>query len=156
MTSDAGQDEITDDELSEFGRLRRRTWTAAAPYLVAAVLSWAAGGYSQYVLTKSYISQMSPDGPGSSAQVRQSILSSLSQVLFYAGLGFFLIGLLIIVLRQHERWRRDLDMSLDDDGDDDDMGATAAVTPPPDATPPDATPPYARSVWDAQPDEAGR
>ena len=142
-----------DDGLTDFRRARGRTWRAAAPYLAAAALCWVAGGYSQYVLMKTYTLQ-SPDGPGSSTLLRQSVYQSLSQVLFFAGCGLFLIALLIGVLRQHERWRRDLDLSLDDATDEADFDGLVVSDGA--GTQPAETPAYARSVWaDEPPDTTG-
>ncbi|MDQ1703127.1 MAG: hypothetical protein QOF57_2379 [Frankiaceae bacterium] len=147
MTQDFGDYETTDGDVSEFSRLRGRSWMAAAPYLVAAVGCWIASGFVQYQLTHMY---MNPTG-GQPSPVRQAILGTLDTILTFVGLALFVAGLAVVFLRQHERWRRDLDLSLDEAIDGDAIVGTDAIAPAP-----DTTPLYARSVWGAPTDQQDR
>ncbi|MDQ1724900.1 MAG: hypothetical protein QOG52_1928 [Frankiaceae bacterium] len=147
MTQDFGDYETTGDDLSEFSRLRARSWMAAAPYLVAALACWIAGGFVQYQLTQLY---MNATGAQPSP-ARQAILNTLGTVLTFVGLALFVGGLVVVLLRQHERWRRDLDLSLDEATDRDTIVAADLTAPAP-----DATPTYARSVWETPTDQQDR
>jgi hypothetical protein len=111
VASDSIDYELTaDDDQSEFVRLRQRTWSAAAPYLATAVLAWVVAALTEYKLQQTY----RPSELTSQPILRQSILQTLTQALVFIGLGLLVAGLLVAVLRQHERWRRDLELSMGD------------------------------------------
>jgi hypothetical protein len=109
-------DDAANDDYEQLARLQQRTWVAAAPYLVAAVLAWICAGFAEYHLNTLY-TQGQQIGQRA---VRQSVLQVLSQALIYSGLGLFTVGLLVAAFRQHERWRRDCERLLDDMLDVDD------------------------------------
>jgi hypothetical protein len=114
---DISDDGSTDEgDYSDIARLQQRTWIAAAPYLVAAVVAWVGAAYADY---RSRLSEISYT---QSQQIKQgvlheTILQVLAQALLFAGLGLFTVGLLVVVFRQHERWRRDCGRWLGDPPD---------------------------------------
>ena len=142
--------ETTDrDGLSNYNRLRSRTWIAAMPYLAGAAACWFAGVVVQLKVNDAF--QGLPNAGAPVSAVRQAILQMLSTVTLFAGVVLFALGFLIAVLRQHERWRRDLDLALDDPTDEadfDGLVVSDGVDPEP-----DETPAYARSVWANDPPE---
>jgi hypothetical protein len=148
MASDSSDDGLTaNDGESDFVRLQQRTWMAAAPYLGAAVLAWVSAAFAQYQLNQMYA--QSPQMV--QGALRQTILQILSQVLLYAGLGLFTLGVLVAVLRQHERWRQDRGGSLEDTLD---VEGGVTVRDLFDR-PVDVTPSYERRLRDRAPDRPG-
>ncbi|MCU1676891.1 MAG: hypothetical protein JWM93_1649 [Frankiales bacterium] len=138
VTDDSGADDI-----DEFVTLRSRMWRAAAPYLLAAVACWGGATISLVTLMHSYQSPQFDQNGGQPSVTKTSILQSMNQILTWAGAAFLVVGLLVLALRQHERWRRDLDLSLDTamlDGLDE-VAVSPIVTAP-------IVPAYAQSVWD--------
>jgi hypothetical protein len=98
------------DDYSDLARLQQRTWAAAAPYLVAAVLAWIGAAFAEYQLNE----MVAQSQPLEQLALRRTILQVLSQALLYGGLGLFTVGLLVAALRQHARWRRDCGRWLGD------------------------------------------
>ena len=145
MASESTYDgRMANADRSELAGSRRPAWKAAAPYLVAAVLVWVAAGGAQYKLNEAYASGYTAPRPGEAA-----VLQVVSQALIYAGFGLFTLGFLVVVLRQHERWRRERGPSLADalavaDG----VSITEVLDGPI-----DVTPSYERSLREQMPDQ---
>jgi hypothetical protein len=146
MATESSDDGLAADERqSDFVRLQQRTWMAAAPYLGAAGLAWVGAAFAQYKLNQTY----AQDSQMLHGTARQAILQILSQALLYAGLGLFSLGLLVVVLRQHERWRhRDRVGSFVNTLDVED-GVTVRD---PFGSPVDVTPSHERRLRDPAPD----
>jgi len=142
-----------DSSSPESGQLGSRPWRAAAPYLVGAVAAWVAAVVLYVNALTAQIQQFQPGPDGQTpSMTKAGLLQSLSQVCVFAGGVLLAVGLFIVVLRQHEQWRRtlgvDLTAPLSGDGDE----VVSASRLPAD----DPVPEYARSNWDDNPGDRRR
>ncbi|MDQ1726685.1 MAG: hypothetical protein QOK14_730 [Frankiaceae bacterium] len=122
----------------------RGTLAAAAPYFLAAVVCWI-GTVVASVTINNYFQAQNDSGRQPSV-TQSSIFQALVTVLPLIGTAAFLVGLLVIALRQHERWRRDTDLLVDTIGGGTQTGGTGDAPPQSPARP--DVPAYAQSIWD--------
>jgi Na+/H+ antiporter NhaC len=102
----AGADWTGNDE--RYVRTHARSWAAATPYLVGAVVAWGAAIVTNVQLVSETMSPPTSETYTPTSPTKLAIYQSLQQVLFPAGAASLVVGLLVIALRQHERWRQEL------------------------------------------------
>jgi uncharacterized membrane protein YgdD (TMEM256/DUF423 family) len=150
------QSDARDDEYEHDGVRERPWWWSALPYGFSGVAGWTG-----FVLTavmandlqrRQQIAQSTaipgPDGllfPPFMG--RLVVVQSVAQVLLWLGTLLFAGGIVVLVLRQHSRWRSSLDSVPAPD-----TSPASPAEPTPGDIPAAAQyadiPAYARSVWD--------
>jgi Na+/H+ antiporter NhaC len=101
-----GTDWTGNDE--QYVRTHARSWAAATPYLVGAVVAWGAAIVTNVELIRSETNPPTSETYTPTSPTKLAIFQSLQQVLLWAGAASMVVGLLVIALRQHERWRQEL------------------------------------------------